>query len=395
MDDPVLSPRVRLALLASALLMLSVTGNADDTEEIYALIEQNQLSDAMRQTKTLLDKAPGDPTLLFAQAVIAEKNGNPEDAVRIYQGLTLSHPELLEPFNNLAIHYARAGDYKAAISTLELAMQSHPAVATAYQNLTAIYAQLASAAYRKALDSDTPLEPLELASLEKIDPNALGAVRDQPRLVASVENYLNESLENTQNEGDNQSLPLAIENVTPEVEVVAPPAKTEPETQPSEIVVTEVETAVIEPAEPEKAIETAKEPKPEPAVIAAVTPTAEAKQAAEQYAAQKQALIDQVKSWASAWSDRDVDRYLAHYSGNFVPRDNLALDEWKKQRYGRLRWREFIIVKPSKYNISVDGNTASVEFDQYYKSERFEDTIRKTLRFRKETSGWLITRELI
>ena len=393
MARPADSPRVKSRVLMCALLFVTLSVSADPTEKIYALIEQDKLSDAMQETKSLLEESPDDPSLLFAQAIIAEKNGSTEEAIRIYQGLTLSHPELLEPFNNLAIHYARAGDYKSAISTLELAMQVHPSVATAYRNLTAIYEQLASAAYRKALDSNAPIEPLELAALDKIDPATPGTASDQPRLVASVENYLNESLDPDQN--DNK---VVVPNPVADdpAESLAEPVQSEDVNEQKEpkVVAEVVKTPVTETTDSSANIED-EAPAPEPIIVAAVTPAAEAKQAVEDATEQKQELIDRIKSWANAWSDRDVDRYLAHYSEDFKPRDNLTLEDWKKQRYGRLRWREFIIVEPSEYSISVEGDTATVNFTQYYKSERFEDTIRKTLNFQKEKGKWLITKELI
>ncbi len=397
---------VKSVLVISVFMVLPLVGFADETDEIYALIEQDRLSDAMRQTETLLRDAPEDPALLFARAVIAEKNGSNREAVEIYKGLTLSHPEMLEPFNNLAIHYARTGDYKAAITTLEQAMQSNPSIATAYRNLTAIYAQLASVAYRKALNSDTPLEPLELASLEKLDSSTSGSSQNPPILVASVQNYITESLGQNSSSEDDQPTNEAADRTKktsaadsveskPESETKSGP-EPEPESalQQVQAVVVESAPTTVKAPDPEK-VEKAAEAIPEPAVIAAVTPTVEAKQVAEDIAAQKQALINHIKSWAEAWSDRDVDRYLSHYSERFKPRDNLTLEEWKKQRYGRLRWREFIIVKPSKYSISIEGKSATVDFSQYYKSERFEDTIRKTLEFNKEGNRWLITKELI
>lgn len=399
---------VKSILVVSVFMVLPLAGFADETDEIYALIEQDRLSDALKQTETLLRDAPEDPALLFAQAVIAEKNGSNREAIEIYKGLTLSNPELLEPFNNLAIHYARTGDYKAAITTLEQAMQSNPSIATAYRNLTAIYAQLASVAYRKALNSDTPLEPLELASLEKLDSLTSGSSQKPPILVASVQNYITESLGQNPSSEDDQPINepadqtkeiSAADSVEskPESETKSE-TKSEPERESAQqkvqAVVVESAPTAVEAPDPEE-VEKAAKPIPEPAVIAAVTPTAEAKQVAEDIAAQKQALINHIKSWAEAWSDRDVDRYLSHYSERFKPRDNLTLEEWKKQRYGRLRWREFIIVKPSKYNISIEGSSATVDFSQYYKSERFEDTIQKTLKFVKEGDRWLITKELI
>ena len=393
MVEPTDSLRVRSRVLICALFLVTSSAYADPTEKIYALIDQDKLSDAMQQTRSLLEESPDNPSLLFAQAIIAEKRGSTEEAIRIYQGLTLSHPELLEPFNNLAIHYARAGDYKSAISTLELAMQVHPSVATAYRNLTAIYEQLASAAYRKALDSNAPIQPLELAALDKIDPNTPGAITDQPRLVASVENYLNESLDPDQ-DTNKVVVPGPVVEAPADSTVGSIQSKDAKQQMEPEVVAEVIETPGIETVKSSAKVED-ESPTPEPVIVAAVTPAAEAKQAVEEATEQKQALIDRVKSWADAWSNRDVDRYLAHYSGDFEPRDSLSLEDWKKQRYGRLRWREFIIVNPSKYSVSIEGDTATVNFTQYYKSERFEDTIRKTLKFQREKGKWLITKELI
>lgn len=95
-----------------------------------------------------------------------------------------------------------------------------------------------------------------------------------------------------------------------------------------------------------------------------------------------------MQSWVAAWSNRNLDNYLNHYSGKFVPKDNLSLEEWKEQRNGRLLWREFIIVE-------VDGNNATARFTQYYKSDLFEGTGRKTLDLKQANGDWYITREQI
>lgn len=337
-----------ISLISAIMLLLApfsvFSASQQEVERVFSLIDENQLRDANRLSSELLKKAPEHPELLFAKALIADKRGDSKRAVSLYQSLTRSHPEILEPFNNLAIHQANTGNFKIAISTLERAMQANPAVATAYRNLTAIYEQQASAAYRKALNSKAKFKPLSLASLDKIHSLEINAevniVDQQPVVVA--------------------------ETLKEKSEPVAEPASVEPTTSTNnEIKVTET------------------------------TPLKAARQAVESNAVQKQALIDHVKSWASAWSDRDVDRYLSHYSGNFLPRDGLTLAAWRKQRHGRLRCREFIVVKPSRYRIEVDGNQAVVNFQQYYKSDRFEDTIRKTLRLEKRAGRWLIVQELI
>jgi hypothetical protein len=155
--------------ISTGLPKIVLAAEADEVDEVYKLIESGRLSEANIRIISLLDNSPDDAMLLFARAVIAEKNGSSENARKFYQDLTQSHPGLLEPYNNLAIHYANAGNLKQAAKTLEQAMQANPAVAIAYRNLSAIYAQLASAAYREALDSTATPEPLQLHSLDKLD----------------------------------------------------------------------------------------------------------------------------------------------------------------------------------------------------------------------------------
>ncbi len=161
---------------------------AEGVDDVYELIDSARLPDTLVQINSLLDKSPDDPDLLFIRALIAEKNSGSEKAIQYYQGLIQSHPDLLEPYNNLAIHYANAGDYKQAIKTLEQAMQANPTVAIAYRNLSAIYTQLASAAYHEALDSTTSPEPLQLLPLNRLDsmrflPTGEQSLNDKAELV--------------------------------------------------------------------------------------------------------------------------------------------------------------------------------------------------------------------
>ena len=451
------------AFIAALLIALSwpVLSVAQSTKDIYHLIDKGELESAMKQTSSLLKTSPDDPELLFARALITDKSGRKDQAVKLYRQLLKRHPGMLEAYNNLAIHHAANGDYKEAIDTLELALEADPAVATAYRNLTAIYAQLASAAYRKALDSSVPLEPLRLASIDQV------RVSDDPRptLVASAESFINRTLgsaaisdaiaddgvqsptvagaesdgtgevtvainsdtasisgsataaaietsetidarsgsavaapTDTAEAGDETTLLAEAKSPAPQLKSVEVASVDDSVTRQAALDIDSVDTPANDPSKQTARKNSTPEKKPAPAkpvVVASVKPSAEARQLVEQSASEKQALIDHIKSWASAWSDRDVDRYLSHYASDFTPRNNMTLDEWKKQRYGRLRWREFIIVKPSRYNIDLDGDRATVNFNQYYKSERFEDTIRKTLKLRKRDGRWLIVRELI
>jgi len=78
-----------------------------------------------------------------------------DDAESIFKNLTQAHPELPEPFNNLAVVYAAKGNFDAAREALREAISTHPAYATAHENMGDIYAKMAVVAYNEALQLDS------------------------------------------------------------------------------------------------------------------------------------------------------------------------------------------------------------------------------------------------
>ncbi len=369
-------------------ITLSIQAQAQNTDTIFELIASGELEKAQKAVDSVKSANAQSAEMLFANALIADKLNQSKKAIGLYLELIKTHPEMMAPYNNLAIHYAKKGDYESATKTLERALSANDTVGTTFGNLQAIYARRASIAYRKALNSDAPLKPLNLSIVET--PPAIGAPFPQPTLVASAESFIEKSVNGSASE------PIANESASKPNTVAA--VKSAEENASVEVAVQETvspaatqytEGPTVKTIEVESRV-TAAEADPAPVAL-----SDQAKQLAESSAAEKQALINHVKSWARAWSDRDVNRYLSHYSEEFKPRDNMSLEEWKKQRYGRLRWREFIIVQPSRYSIDLKNNFATVNFNQYYKSERFEDTIRKTLELRKENGKWRIMREFI
>ena len=72
-------------------------------------------------------------------------------AIKVFTEITHFYPELPEPYNNLAVLYAKQNQLERAKIALEMAIQTHPNYATAYENLGDIYIQLANQAYNQAL----------------------------------------------------------------------------------------------------------------------------------------------------------------------------------------------------------------------------------------------------
>lgn len=141
-------------LLAIAIAFFAANSNAapaDDFKEGSKLYQQGKLDQAMAKVTAGLQQQPKDAQGRFLKGLIQTEQKKTTDAIQTFTGLTEDFPELPEPYNNLAVLYAGQGNYEKAKAALELAIHTHPAYATAHENLGDIYAQLARRAYDKAL----------------------------------------------------------------------------------------------------------------------------------------------------------------------------------------------------------------------------------------------------
>ena len=143
-----------IATLVTMVLLPAWAGPAEDVKEASRLYQQGKLDTALSKVNAALAQQPKDAQGRFVKGLILTEQKKPADAIQIFTGLTEDYPELPEPYNNLAVLYASQGNYDKAKAALELAIHTHPAYATAYENLGDIYAQLARRSYDKALQLD-------------------------------------------------------------------------------------------------------------------------------------------------------------------------------------------------------------------------------------------------
>ncbi len=105
-------------------------------------------------------------------------------------------------------------------------------------------------------------------------------------------------------------------------------------------------------------------------------------------------IRNMVLSWAKAWSEKDVERYAAHYSSAFVSEDGLSGQDWRQQRQARIVKPGDVSVRVSDLEIELDSDTsASAVFEQTYVSDSLSDRVRKRFDLIREDDGWRITRE--
>lgn len=141
---------------------------AQTAQEVRELLQWGDNEMALERAEKGLEKNPGDDELRFYQALAMTRTGAHDDALDILLELAGKYPDHPEIHNNLAVLYAQDGNYDEARASLEAALATDEAYATAHKNLADIYSAQAAAAYNRALARDeardVPRPQLDLLS---------------------------------------------------------------------------------------------------------------------------------------------------------------------------------------------------------------------------------------
>jgi tetratricopeptide (TPR) repeat protein len=327
---------VRLSALTLAMLTLSVQAN--DLEEVNQLLKAGKQAQALTKVEQSLSAKPRDPQLRFLKGVIQTEMGKPQDAIGTFSKLTEEYPELPEPYNNLAVLHASAGQFDKARAALEMAIRTNPSYSTAHENLGDIYANLASQAYSKALQlggSSTSLQPKLTLIRELFSPGSKTAAIKP-------------------------ATPVAAAPVAPVASVV--PSVAAPATAATPIAKAPAAATVVPPA-------------------SAAAPSTD------------KDIEQAVRAWAAAWSNKDMGAYLGSYARNFTPPKNQERKAWEEERRTRILGKSRISVKITDVSAKSNGNTATVKFRQTYDADALSTSSRKTLELSKVGERWLIAKE--
>lgn len=350
----------RFATLAGAaivaLMAVVSTAHAALLEEVQLMIKQGEHARALKRLDGHLSGNPQDAEARFVRGLVLVKLGRSSDAVSAFSELTRDYPQLPEPYNNLAVLYAQQGEYEKARDALEAALATHPSYSTAHENLGDIYTALAGAAYNRALLLDKANESLRVKlnlmnQLNTMGDNAITAARDGNPI--------------------DFSRPTAAQRA--EIEPFTPP-----------IPVAEAPKPIVKPAPPRPV-------RPAPVVAPAPEPIPPADRAAS-----ITAVTQAVFSWANAWSDQNINRYLDSYDAQFQPPAGMSRSAWENQRKQRVAKPKKIAVDVINPSIELIGNDrARAVFNQRYSSDSFTDEVRKELLLRRSNNRWRITREAV
>lgn len=144
---------VRWVLVASSLL-IALAARADEAADLRRLQATGNHAAALERADRYLASKPGDAQVRFLRGVSLTELHRSAEAIAAFRALTEDHPELAEPYNNLAALYAAQGAYDKARAALEQALRANPDYAVAHENLGDVYALLASQSWSRAAQLD-------------------------------------------------------------------------------------------------------------------------------------------------------------------------------------------------------------------------------------------------
>lgn len=134
--------------------VLPFASHATTLADITAMVNQHQYAPALTALESYLATNPADAKAAFLKGVALSELNRSAEAIAVFTKLTEDFPELPEPYNNLAVIYAKQNQLNEARHALEMAIRTNPSYATAHENLGDIYARLASQAYGQATQLD-------------------------------------------------------------------------------------------------------------------------------------------------------------------------------------------------------------------------------------------------
>ena len=120
---------------------------------------------ALNLSNRILTKLPAQFEAQFIRAQALSRLGKTEEAIESYQSMLKSNLAQPEVYNNLATLYARQGNLDLARQTLDKGMATNAQYKTLYDNLSAIYVEMARGAYSKALKLGVQVKAVQLKTL--------------------------------------------------------------------------------------------------------------------------------------------------------------------------------------------------------------------------------------
>ncbi len=117
---------------------------------------------------------------------------------------------------------------------------------------------------------------------------------------------------------------------------------------------------------------------------------------AAQVSKEEHGLRRAIESWRIDWESRDLNRYIDHYANTFFSDKVSSLDEWRVVRRSVTEQKNSVAVNLNNLTIAQlpsSQDIVLVMFDQSYKSDTAETTMRKRQYWQRDGVRWKIIYE--
>ena len=142
----------RMLLVPGVLAAVFASGVAfgdEAFERALSLAAEKRYPEARETLDTLLERTPDNPRVRVLHGTLLVREGRTADAIDVFEALRRDHPDMIEPYNNLAVLHALEGRLEDARTILLATLERRPD-AVAWANLGDVYTRLARRAYEQA-----------------------------------------------------------------------------------------------------------------------------------------------------------------------------------------------------------------------------------------------------
>ena len=145
-------------------------GLSPELADASRLIGEGEYVPALAKIDSVLATDAKNPQARFLKGVVQTDQDETDAAIATFQALNEDYPELPEPYNNLAVIWAKKGEYDKARKALEVALATRPDYIIAHENLGDIYVRLAGIEYDRvaALDKKNKSAPAKLVLVREL-----------------------------------------------------------------------------------------------------------------------------------------------------------------------------------------------------------------------------------
>ena len=143
----------RIALLCLAAMTMTAGGAAaagtTEAEDVAVLLQSGRYQEALNRIDALPEESRNQPQIRLYRGTALMAQDRQAEALRAFEALAADHPEMPEPFNNMAVIQAANGQYGEARLLLRQSLRADAGYSVALENIGDVYVKLANQTYAR------------------------------------------------------------------------------------------------------------------------------------------------------------------------------------------------------------------------------------------------------